>query len=57
MKIAWPEFVKIFGGIFYETEGERLILLAEAAGLTTRGCLSLDWFVRRTLQEDRFELD
>ena len=34
MKTAWPEFVKIFGSIFYETEGERLILLAEAAGIS-----------------------
>ena len=34
MKVTWPEFVELFGGVFYETEGERLDQLCEAAGIT-----------------------
>jgi hypothetical protein len=34
MKVTWPEFVEIFGDVPYGTEGERLTLLAEAAGIS-----------------------
>jgi hypothetical protein len=34
MKVTWPEFVEIFGDIPYETEGELLTLLADAAGIS-----------------------
>jgi len=33
LEVTWPEFVETFGGIPYATEGERLTLLAEAAGI------------------------
>jgi hypothetical protein len=31
MKVTWPDFVELFGETPYETEGERLTVLAEAA--------------------------
>jgi hypothetical protein len=34
MKISWPEFVELFGDTPYETQGELLTVLAEAAGIT-----------------------
>ncbi len=34
MKVTWPEFVVLFGEVPYATEGERLTILAEAAGIS-----------------------
>jgi hypothetical protein len=34
MKVTWPDFVELFGETPYETEGERLTVLAEAAGIS-----------------------
>lgn len=57
LKVAWPEFVEIFGGKPCAKEGERLTLLAEAAAISRQETAYLGWFIRRAPKKDGFELD